>query len=141
MRLCFESKHDPAPREAPGGAPALLAFISFAAMRGFGATHPLALLADRLHDAHRLTLGPLTTFYDARVDDEDDAVRRELSWQPAGPLVAALNDLAATLTEDPQCAALAERGGAPLLGTEARALATALDALGPAAVVRLGYEL
>jgi hypothetical protein len=141
MRLCFESRDDPVVREAPGGAPGLLAFISFAAMRGFGATHPLALLADRLHDAHRLALGPLTTFYDARVDDEDDTVRRDLSWQSASPLVEALNALADALAGDPQCAALAERGGIPALGTEARALATALVAVGPAAVVRLGYEL
>ncbi len=58
--------------ELPDGGQALVAFMSFAVSRGFGATHPLIALADRLHDEHRVRLGALTTFYEAEPEDSED---------------------------------------------------------------------
>jgi len=127
---------------APGGGAALIAFMSFAVSRGFGATHPLIALADRLHDTHRVRLGPLTTFYEADAEDSEDVEKLELAWQPAAELADALTQLAAALDADPLAATLARRGMAEPLRDEAAALASSLAA--PAAEgarARLVYSL
>ncbi|MFN8505976.1 MAG: hypothetical protein U0547_00255 [Dehalococcoidia bacterium] len=127
---------------APGGGAALIAFMSFAVSRGFGATHPLIALADRLHETHRVRLGPLTTFYEADAEDSEDVEKLELAWQPAAELAEALTQLTAALEADPLAATLARRGLAEPLAAEARALASVLAA--PAAEgarVRLAYSL
>jgi len=100
-------------RAVPGGGAALVAFMSFAVSRGFGATHPLIALADRLHDTHRLRLGPLTTFYEADAEDSEDVEKLELAWQPAAELAEALTQLTAALEADPLAATLARRGLLP----------------------------
>jgi hypothetical protein len=141
MRLVCESESTRRVFVPPGGGEALVAFMSFAVMRGFGAAHPLIALADRLHDVHGLRLGPLTTFYDARVEDSEDAEKRDMTWQDAGELAAVLRALAGAIDADAQCEALMRRGGAESLPCQARALLTHLEGEPPGTRVRLGYEL
>src|SRR5690606_38334283 len=64
VRLTMEIEGEQAPATLPGDGRDLVAFMSFAVVRGFGAQHPLIALADRLHANHGVRLGPLTTFYD-----------------------------------------------------------------------------
>ena len=116
--------------------------MSFAVSRGFGATHPLIALADRLHDEHKVRMGPLTTFYEAEAEDAEDREKLELAWQEAAPLAAELAKVARAIEADPMCATLARRGDAASIPAEAEALAGLLTA--PAAEgmrVRLVYAL
>ncbi len=106
----------------PNDGAGLCAFVSFAVSRGFGATHPLIALADRLHDQHRVRMGPLTTFYDGEVEDPEDREKLELAWQEAAGLGESLGALVAALEGDEQARTLARRGGAEELGIEAGAL-------------------
>ena len=112
--------------EAQGSLPndgaGLCAFVSFAVSRGFGATHPLIALADRLHDQHHVRMGPLTTFYDGEIEDSEDREKLELAWQEAAGLGESLSALVAALEGDEQARTLARRGGAEELGIEAGAL-------------------
>lgn len=126
----------------PGDGRDLVAFLSFAAMRGFGAQHPLIALADRLHAGHGVRMGPLTTFYDRTVEDLEDAEKIELAWQPAGPLRASLAALVAGLETDQLARTLAERAHSPGIGAQAAALLAPLDrAHADGRRVRLVYEL
>lgn len=142
MRLVMHVEGDD-PVTIPGDGRDLLAFMSFAAMRGFGAQHPLIALADRLHAQRRLRLGPLTTFYDATIEDSEDAEKIEHVWQPPGPLREALDQLASALDEDPAAATFARRAGADGLAEQARSLAASLGRAEAAGAprVRLVYEL
>jgi len=142
VQLWLEVEGIPARFELPGGGSALVAFMSFAVSRGFGATHPLIALADRLHDEHRLRFGPLTTFYEAEAEDAEDREKLELAWQDPAPLALDLEKLAAAIESDGMCATLARRGDGESIPLEARALAGLLA--GPAADgqrVRLVYAL
>jgi hypothetical protein len=141
MRLVCESEATHRVFVPEGGGEALIAFMSFALSRGFGAAHPLIALADRLHEVHGVRLGPLTNFYDARIEDAEDAEKRELTWQDAEELAETLGALVKAVGLDGQCAALMRRGGAATLACEANALLTHLRAEPPGARVRLGYEL
>jgi hypothetical protein len=100
VQLFLEIEGGPGSVTLPGGGAALVAFMSFAVSRGFGATHPLIALADRLHDAHHVRLGPLTTFYDAAAEDAEDREKLELAWQPAGPPRESLDALIAAVEGD-----------------------------------------
>jgi hypothetical protein len=118
--------------------------MSFAVSRGFGATHALIALADRLHDVHHMRLGPLTTFYEAGSEaaDDEDLAKLELAWQDATPLRDSLRALGCALRSDDMAATLARRGGADGLLQQAEALAAQLEH--PAAEskrVRLVYAL
>jgi hypothetical protein len=138
----LEVEGNPARHELPGGGAALIAFMSFAITRGFGATHPLIALADRLHDQHHVRMGPLTTFYEADAEDAQDREKLELVWQPAAALRDELAKVVAAFEADPACETFARRGGAESLLAEARALAGLLA--GPAtdnARVRLVFAL
>ena len=137
----LEFEGDTSLRELPGGGSSLIAFMSFAVSRGFGASHPLIALADRLHDVHRVSLGPLTTFYDADVEDSEDAEKRELSWQPAADLVRSLDALAAALVSDEQCATFVRRAGAESLPAEAACLREIVANAPAGSRVRIGYQL
>lgn len=141
MRLTFEVEGEPGKRELPGPTGGLVAFMSFAVSRGFGATHPLIALADRLH-ALGVRLGPLTTFYDGDTEDSEDVEKLELAWQEAAPLRESLLAFAAAAEGDPQAQVFVRRAGAEDLPGEARMLA---EAVGPAAAagrrVRLEYRL
>ena len=106
----------------PNGGAGLCAFVSFAVSRGFGATHPLIALADRLHDQHHVRMGPLTTFYDGEIEDSEDREKLELAWQDAVELASAVGAMVTALASDEQCQTLARRGGAEDLGAEAEAL-------------------
>ena len=142
MRLWLETE-GVGPQEAlPGEGAALCAFCSFAVSRGFGATHPLIALADRLHDQHRVRMGPLTTFYDGEVEDSEDSEKLELAWQDAAELKEAVEQMNEALDGDEQARTLARRGGAEGLHQQAEALVAQLT---PAAEqgrrVRLVYAL
>jgi hypothetical protein len=133
---------EPEPVTLPGDGRDLVAFMSFAAMRGFGAQHALIALADRLQAKHGVRMGPLTTFYDGTVEDMEDAEKIEHAWQPALPLHTAFEQLAAALDSDVQAQILARRGGAGDVGAQARALMPELDRAAAAQRrVRLVYEL
>jgi len=120
-----EAEGAPARFVPPGEGAALAAFCSFAAMRGFGAVHPLIVLAERLQELG-VRMGPLTTFYDEVAEDAEDREKLELAWQPREELASALEALADALARDAEAAALARRGGAVELAEQARAAATFL---------------
>ncbi len=142
VRLVMQIEGEPEPVNPPGDGRDLVAFMSFAAMRGFGAQHALIALADRLQAERGVRLGPLTTFYDATVEDIEDAEKIEQAWQPAGPLRAGLGKVAEAMDADVQAQALARRGGAEGIGDQARALLPSLDGAAAAGRrVRLVYEL
>jgi hypothetical protein len=125
----------------PGDGAALMAFMSFAVTRGFGATHPLIALAERVQHLHRAALGPLTTFYDRNEEDSEDREKRELTWLPAANLAAALRTLETATRDDAQSRALLARAGAEDLPSQAAALAAALETAPAGARARIGYEL
>jgi hypothetical protein len=139
VRLWLEVEGVPGRRELPGGGADLVAFLSFAVSRGFGATHPLIALADRLHDEHGVRFGPLTTFYDAEAEDPEDLEKLEMAWQGAGTLAEELRKVAAALASDQMCANFARRGGSEEIGTQAKALAGMLN--GVPGRVRMVYAL
>lgn len=142
MRLVLETVDGAPPPAIPGEGGCFVAFLSFAAMRGFGAQHPLIALAERLHTIHNVPLGPLTTFYDATIEDSEDREKLDLAWQPAAPLRDALAKLAAALESDEQARILARRGGAEALAGEVAALLPALEAAAERGTpVRLSYVL
>ena len=126
----------------PNDGAGLCAFCSFAVSRGFGATHPLIALADRLHDQHHVRMGPLTTFYDGEIEDSEDRHKLELAWQDAAGLRESLDALVAALGSDDVARTLARRGGAQELGLEAEALLTQVAAAAEAGQrVRMVYTL
>lgn len=142
MRLELEVEGQDARFTPPGGGAALAAFLSFAAMRGFGAQHPLLALADRLHDRFHVKFGPLTTFYEATPDDDEDREKLEQAWQDPGPLREALEACACAMASDKQCQALLRRADAIDLQREAASLAAPLNAAQDAgARVRMVYTL
>jgi len=142
MRLTVEIEGEGSQPPLPCDGAALVAFMSFAVSRGFGAVHPLIALADRLHDEHHVAMGPLTTFYEQASEDSEDVEKLDLAWQPAAPLRESLEGLVDALRLDPQAAALERRSGAGAVGEQAAAL---LPYLGRAeargARVRLSYAL
>lgn len=128
--------------EAPSGGGQLVAFMSFAVMRGFGAQHPLIALADRLHDVHKVRFGPLTTFYEAEAEDAEDREKLEMAWQEAGPLAASIEAIRSAIPGDEQALALLKRAGADSLVEQAEGLLPALqDAEAAGRRVRLVYAL
>ena len=141
MRLHVDIEGSTRAVELPGGGAHLVAFMSFAAVRGFGARHPLIALSERVADLG-VRLGPLTTFYERAPDDEIDEANLERAWQPPVPLAAALVALGEALATDERAIVLARRGDATALAAEAAALHAAIE---PAAAegsrVRLTYEL
>lgn len=139
MRLTIEAEGAPAPFVPPGEGAALVAFISFAAMRGFGAVHPLIVLAEQLQD-RGVRMGPLTTFYDEVAEDAEDREKLELAWQDREGLAEALGALAGALEADPGAAAVARRGGAEGLAGQARAAASFLRSA-PGRRARMVYRL
>jgi hypothetical protein len=141
MRLVCEVEGAVEPFEPTDGGAALAAFLSFAVSRGFGAAHPMIALADRLHDVHRVRFGPLTTFYELHEDDAEDHEKREMTWQPAGPLAEELRAVLTAIEKDAQCQALVRRADAPGLVEQTSALAAFLAELPADQRVRLGYEL
>ncbi len=140
MRLTVDVEGQGPLPPLPGDGAALVAVMSFAVSRGFGAQHPLIAFADVLHDKHRVRLGPLTTFYEAEPEDGEDREKLELSWQPAPELRESLSGLIAAYDADPSLQVFARRGAAGNVRCEAAAL---LDAITPAGDrrVRLGYTL
>lgn len=139
MRLIVEIEGQ-AP-EPIGGEGALIAFMSFAVMRGFGAQHPLIALADRLHSEHRLRLGPLTTFYEATPEDAEDRQKLELAWQDAEALRDSLEAMLGALATDELARTYLRRAGAETLVAETEAAAfLARQAANEGRRVRLLFE-
>ena len=140
--MVMEIEGVPDPVTLPGDGKDLIAFLSFAVMRGFGAQHALIALADRLHAEHHVRMGPLTTFYDRTVEDIEDAEKIEHAWQSAGQLRAALAAMTAALLEDVTAQTLARRGGAESISEQSAALLAPLaEAETAGQRVRLVYEL
>ena len=142
MRLQLDIEGDPGSTSFPNDGADLVAFMSFAVSRGFGAIHPLIALADRLHDVHGVSLGPLTTFYETEPEDGEDIEKLELAWQEATGLMNSLQRIAAAFETDPLTATLAARADAATLPAQVAAL---LDPVRRAAAsgqrVRLTYTL
>jgi hypothetical protein len=139
MMLEVEGMHVP---PLPNGGANLAAFASFAVSRGFGAVHPLISLAEHLQAEHRVALGPLTTFYDADIEDAEDAEKLELAWQPAAELEASIRAVATALQTDATCAVFARRGNADGLAAELEAMHGPLEHAARAGRrVRLSYRL
>jgi hypothetical protein len=142
MQLRFEVEGRDVPVALPGEGAELVAFLSFAVSRGFGAQHPLIALADRLHDVHGVHFGPLTTFYEADIDDREDEEKLEMAWQEPAGLLEAMEQVLAAARTDPQAQTLLVRAGAEALPLQIEALLPALrDAARSGARVRLSYTL
>lgn len=142
MRLVVEIERLGAQPEITGGGAALVGLMSFALARGFGATHPLIALADRLHDVHAVPMGPLTTFYEADTADSEDIAKFEMAWQDPRPLGEALTLIATALRDDEATRSLARQAGAEALSAQCDDLLAMLDRAQAAdAKVRLGYHL
>ncbi|MDE2670670.1 MAG: hypothetical protein OXI51_13585 [Chloroflexota bacterium] len=141
MRLTVEVEGEGDAGALPGEGAALVAFMSFAAVRGFGARHPLIALSERVADLG-VRLGPLTTFYERGAEDSEDEANLERAWQDADPLAASLEALGKALAEDERAAVFVRRAGAESLAEEAAALLDVVEGAGRAnRRVRLTYEL
>ncbi len=141
MRLTVEVEVEGEVEGLPGEGAALVAFMSFAAVRGFGARHPLIALSERAADLG-VRLGPLTTFYERGPEDAEDEANLERAWQDAEPLATSLGTLVAALAEDERAAVFVRRAGAETLAAEAAALRAIAERAGRAKRrVRLTYEL
>lgn len=142
MELRVEVEGDGQTLSLPESGAVLVAFMSFAVARGFGAEHPYLALADRLETEHGVRLGPLTTFYEGRVEDAEDAEKLEMAWQDAGRLMETLTGMEAALASDARCGILLERAGARALPRQVAALRTvAAAAASQGQRVRLSYTL
>ena len=142
MRLRVAVEGSPEALELPGDGAELVALMSFAVSRGFGATHPLIALADRLHDQHHVRWGPLTTFYEGEPEDSEDVEKLEMAWQDGAPLREELVKLASAIESDEQAQTLARRGSAEAVPAQVLALAAALEpAISRGQRVRLVYDL
>ena len=142
MRLWLEVEGEPRGIELPDEGADLVGFLSFAVSRGFGATHPLIALADRLHDEHRVRMGPLTTFYEAEAEDQEDVEKLEMAWQEPAPLREELLKVAVAIAGDPLAETLVRRANAGGIAGQASALAAALEpAVAAGRRVRMVYEL
>ena len=141
MRLTVEVEGEGDAGDLPGQGAALVAFMSFAAVRGFGARHPLIALSERVADLG-VRLGPLTTFYERGAEDSEDEANLERAWQKADPLASSLEALVEALAEDERAAVFLRRAGAESLAGEAAALHDIAARAGRAKRrVRLTYEL
>ena len=141
MRLTIEVEGEGGAGALPGEGATLVAFMSFAAVRGFGARHPLIALAERVAELG-VRLWPLTTFYERLPEDAEDEANLERAWQEADPLAASLDVLATVLAGDERAAVFVRRAGAETLAAEAEALrAVAERAARAKRLVRLTYEL
>ena len=78
----------------------LVALMSFAVVRDFGAQHPLIAMAERLARSLGVRLNPLTNFYERQPEDDIDEKNIELAWQDPSPLEVTLLNLASALDED-----------------------------------------
>lgn len=125
----------------PGDGAALVAFMSFAEARGFGARHPLVALAERAA-ALGVRLAPLAAFYEREAADAEDEAMLARAWQDAATLAASLAALTDTLRGDELARTLVRRANAATLAGEADALrAVAERAARANRRVRLTYEL
>lgn len=142
MKLQLDIEGGPTTTAFPNDGADFVAFMSFAVARGFGAIHPLIALADRLHDVHGVSLGPLTTFYETEPADGEDIEKLELAWQEATGLLASLERITTAFETDVQATALAARANAPMLQAQ---VAAVLEPVRRAAAsgqrVRLTYSL
>lgn len=127
VQLWLEIEGEPGRLELPGQGSQLIAFMSFAVSRGFGAQHPLIALADRLYEQYRVRMGPLTTFYEAEAEDAEDMEKLDLAWQDAPPLREELLKMGEAIPGDELCVTFLRRANSPGLVAEAEALAGLLE--------------
>ena len=142
MKLQLDIEGGPTTTSFPNDGADLVAFMSFAVSRGFGAVHPLIALADRLHDVHGVSMGPLTTFYETEPADSEDREKLELAWQGAEGLLTALERMADAFESDEQLRSLIARASAESLPKQVTALIPPVrGAAGADQRVRLTYTL
>lgn len=141
MRLAVEVEGVSNIGTLPGEGATLVAFMSFAAVRGFGARHPLIALADLLSNVG-VRLGPLTTFYEQQPDDAEDEANLERAWQDAVPLAKSLEGIIVALDSDERTGTFVRRADAEGLRDEAVALRKIVESAARAKRrIRLTYEL
>jgi hypothetical protein len=142
VQLRFEIEGRDAPVPLPGGGADLIAFLSFATSRGFGAEHPLIKLADRLHDSHLVPFGPLSMFYEAEPEDREDEEKLAMAWQEPAPLLDALQQLATAVRGDAEAQQLLDVAGADALPFQVEAMLPPLHQAAKAGRrVRMSYTL
>jgi hypothetical protein len=142
MQLYVEIEGETEPPGDPVGGPGLVGFVSFAAMRGFGAQHPMLDLADHLYEKHRVRLGPLTTFYEGHVEDAEDEEKLNMTWQPAAELQESVDQAIEALDSAGECRDLLQRAQAESLPADLRALREHIQKAAAAGKrVRLSYAL
>jgi hypothetical protein len=128
------------PHDFLGDTADIVYFISFAHTERYGADHPLAKAAAVIKRKHRISMAPLLTFADARVEDEEDALLLERIWQDAQPLADAARAVAEAIEGTPELRDLTSQF--PELPDRLRELAEiAAWAAGRDAKIRLTYVL
>lgn len=141
MRLHVEIEGEPSERRTESGGGELAAFMSFANLRGFGATHPLIALADRLAEQHRVSVGPLTIFYGHDSEDAEDREKLEYAWQDSALLRDTLRATLQAIATDPQCQTLLRRAHSPALLKDLEQLvAITIDAATDGKRIRLSFS-
>lgn len=142
MQLAVDIEGNPERLTIPGGSAELVALLSFANSRGFGAEHPLIALAERLQLEHHVRMGPLTTFYEGEIEDAEDAEKLEMAWQEARGLLESVEGAVEALENDEACRALLERAGTPDLPRQLAALGSSIrEAAAAGKRVRMSYTL
>lgn len=93
-RLIVESRPEPCPLGFGGDSSDLVYFLSFAAVEQYGSQHELSLAATVLRHKYKVRLRSLLRFAAA---DDDDPEELEGAWQPAAPLVEAIEQVQTAL--------------------------------------------
>lgn len=142
MRLSLEIETVNGPVRTHEIGSDLVALMSFAVVRDFGAQHPLITMAERLAGSLGVRLNPLTNFYERQPEDDIDEKNIELTWQDPSSLEVTLLGLGRALNEDSEVKLLAKQGRVDNLKIE---IETMLPLLSQAARdgrrVRLLYDL
>lgn len=98
--LIVETTAGDPPVEFLGPSSDIVYFISMAHTERYGAHHPLARAAAILKRKLRVSIAPLLTFADARIEDEEDAAILERAWQDAAPLAESARAAAEAIEAD-----------------------------------------
>jgi hypothetical protein len=124
-----------------GPSDVLVHFLSLAFSTRYGSLHPLSQLALLLRGEMKIDLGPITTFADRNVEEEEDRIELERVWQGAAPLAGSIRRIVEALASgDERIAVLTE--DAPTLHARMEELGRMAEwAAARGARVRLSFEL
>lgn len=94
------------PYRLSGSGTELVYFLSFAAAERYGAQHDLSQAAGILKRQMRISLTPLLTFTEARIETDDDRKDLERIWQAPGALAESCRRIVDAIADAPRLQAL-----------------------------------